>query len=54
MLPQVNDSGSLLAAFIHQESNSAHRKNLAEKCVEANLKRFWALICGIFLAKAAR
>ena len=31
MLPQVNDGGRLLAAFIHHESDSAHGNNLAEK-----------------------
>ncbi|HEY1717688.1 MAG TPA: hypothetical protein VGH42_05255 [Verrucomicrobiae bacterium] len=36
MLPQVNDGGRLLAAFIHHESDSAHANNLAEKCAEVN------------------
>jgi hypothetical protein len=36
MLPQVNDGGRLLAAFIHHESDSAHGNNLAEKCAEVN------------------
>ncbi len=36
MLPQVNDGGRLLAAFINHESDSAHGNNLAEKGAEAN------------------
>jgi hypothetical protein len=41
MLPQVNDGGRLLAAFIHHESDSAHENNLAEKCAEVNSKTIY-------------
>lgn len=39
MLPQVNDSGRLLTAFIHHESDSAHGHNMVKKCVEVNSKQ---------------
>jgi hypothetical protein len=38
MLPQVNDGCRLLAAFIHHESDSVHKNNLAEKGAAVNSK----------------
>jgi 3-deoxy-D-arabino-heptulosonate 7-phosphate (DAHP) synthase class II len=34
MLPQVNDGGRLLAAFVHHESDSAHGNKLTTKVKE--------------------
>jgi hypothetical protein len=43
MLPQVNDGRRLPASFIHHESDSAHKNNLAEKCAEVNFKTILAI-----------